>query len=492
MIHKACLEVIPISRKMLNEKVTVRCAGMASSDVTGSCYLVECPTGEKILLDCGIYQSGNITEAYKINRRRFPFKPKEITAVIVSHLNADHFCLLPKFAAEGGSCPYYISDESVEFVRPILEDSARIMERDAKILSRKNSCVHKPVYSLADVAPALPHFRGCRERVMHRITDHVSFRLMPAGHIFGSCQVELYITLPSGTVKKICYSGDLGNSLFEQPFVEEYEPTVKCSMYIGETTYNDPKRSAKKCQRKKDLDLMEKTIREVCLENHGIVLIPTFAMQRTETMLYMLWKIFHEDESFRIPIVIDSPLAVKLLGCFSRSLTGEWKQRFDEMMEWKNINIIEDREESLACIANPAPKVVCSASGMLSQGRSVQYLKEILPRKNCCILTCGYMVEDSLGWKIKHRSEQKILTIDHKPCKCRCSVKSLDSFSSHAQYQQLIDTYVDEAERGCSLIWLVHGDQGKLNFKTALEKRISKICKTTRVVATNRDTVAHI
>lgn len=484
--------MIPISRKVLSEKVTVRCAGMASSDVTGSCYLVECPSGEKILLDCGIYQSGNIVEAYKINRRKFSFRPKDITAVIVSHLNADHFCLLPKFAAEGGDCPYYISEESVEFVRPILEDSARIMERDARILSKKNSAAQKPVYNMEDVSLALPHFRGCEEMTMHRITDHVSFRLVPAGHIFGSCQIELYITLPSGTMKKICYTGDLGNSLFEQPFVEDYQPVVKCSMLIGETTYNDPKRSAKKCQRRKDLELMEKTIREVCIENNGIVLIPTFAMQRTETMLYMLWKIFHEDKTFKIPIVIDSPLAVKLLGCYSRSLRGKEKEKFDEMMSWENIRIIEDRDESLACIADPSPKVVCSASGMLSQGRSVQYLKEILPRKNCCILTCGYMVEDSLGWKIKHRSEQRTLTIDHKPCRCRCSVKSLDSFSSHAQYPQLMDTYVDAAERGCSLIWLVHGDKGKLDMKAALEKRISKICKTTRIAATNRDTVAHV
>ncbi len=477
---------------MLNEKVTVRSAGMSSSDVTGSCYLVECPTGEKILLDCGIYQSGNMMEAYKINGRRFPFKPKEITAVVVSHLNADHFCLLPKFAAEGGDCPYYISEESVGFVRPILEDSARIMERDAKIISRKNGREHKPVYSMADVHQALPNFRGSSEGEMHRITENVSFRLVPAGHIFGSCQIELFVTVPSGAVKKICYTGDLGNAMFEQPFVAPYEPMGKCAMLIGETTYNDPRRSAKKCQRRKDLDLMERTIREVCVENNGIVLIPTFAMQRTETMLYMLWKMFRDDEGFKIPIVIDSPLAVKLLDCFAKGLEGEAKATFDEMMRWKNIRVITDRDESLACIADPSPKVVCSASGMLSQGRSVQYLKEILPRKNCCIITCGYMVEDSLGWKIKHRADWQTLTIDRKPCRCRCAVKCLDSFSSHAQYQQLMDTYVDTAEKGCGLIWLVHGDKGKLDMKTSLERRISDICRTTRVVATNKDTVARI
>lgn len=484
--------VVYISKKHKGDKITVKCVGMSSTDVTGSGYLVECPTGEKILLDCGLYQSGNAYQAYKINSRKFNFKPKEVTAVIISHINADHYCLLPKFVADGGNCNFYISEETLDFVKPMLDDSARIMQRDADMLERRYSKSYAPVYTQADVDMSMERFRGCKKDEIHKITDNVSFRFVSAGHIFGSCQIELFITLPSKVIKKICYSGDLGNTLFEQPFVEDFKPVGKCAMYIGECTYNNPKRSAKKNQRKKDLEIIEETIRETCIEDKGIVLIPTFALQRTETMVYELWKIFGKDKSFKIPIVIDSPLAVKLLECFEKNLTGYWKKEFDAMMSWENLHVIKDFDESMACIQDRSPKIVCSSSGMLNQGRSVQYLKEILPRRECCILTCGYMVEDSLGWKIKNRSVQKTITIDKKPCRNRCKVKNLESFSSHAQYQQLMNTYVDAANNGCEVIWLVHGDKGKIDFKTALERRIAKICKTTKVVATNKSTVAHI
>ena len=146
----------------------------------------------------------------------------------------------------------------------------------------------------------------------------------------------------------------------------------------------------------------------------------------------------------------------------------------------------------MACVADDSPKVVCSSSGMLTQGRSILYLKKILPRSNCAILTCGYMAEGGIGWKIKNCPTQKTITIDQKAYANRCSINNLSSFSSHMQYEQLMNYYTNLANNGCEIIWLVHGDKGKIEFKEELEKRIRKICKTTKVVATNRDTVARI
>ena len=474
------------------DKVTVRCVGMSSCDVTGSGYLVECPTGEKVLLDCGIYQSSKPYEDYKINKRKFDFKPSELTAVIISHINADHYCLLPKLVHDGADCDIYISAETVDFVKPMLEDSAKIMERDAQAFSRKLKRDHIPVYDIEDVGATLPLFRGCVKNEIHYISENVWFKFINAGHIFGSCQIELYIKLPSGSIRKICYSGDLGNTLFEQPFVEEFQPIIKCNMYIGECTYNDPLRSVKKKQREIDIEKMKDVIEQTCIERKGIVLIPTFALQRTETILYTLWNIFKDDESFKIPIVIDSPLAVALLDCFRDNLEGEWKEKFNQMMSWKNIRIVRTVEESMACVADDSPKVVCSSSGMLTQGRSILYLKKILPRSNCAILTCGYMAEGGIGWKIKNCPTQKTITIDQKAYANRCDIKCLDSFSSHMQYEQLMSYYINLANNGCDVIWLVHGDKRKLEFKKELEERISKILKTTKVVATNQDTVARI
>lgn len=478
--------------KKKDKKIIVRCVGMSSTEVTGSGYLVECPTGEKILLDLGIYQSSKPYEDYKINKKKFDFKSSEINAVIVSHINADHYCLLPKAVKDGLKCPIYISEETVDFVRPMLEDSAKIMERDVQSFNRKLKKEHNPVYTLDDVENTIPLFRGCTKNEFHYISENVWFRLINAGHIFGSCQIELYIKTLSGVVKKICYSGDLGNILFEQPFVEDYEPIIKCSMYIGETTYNNPKRSVKKDQRKKDIETIKNVITQTCIENRGIVLIPTFALQRTETMLYTLWNIFKDDENFNIPIYVDSPLAVKLLDCFKNNLKGDWLAEFNRMMAWKNINVIRTVEESMACVADENPKVVCSSSGMLTQGRSILYLKKILSRRNCCVLTCGYIVEGGVGWRIKNCPTQKTITIDGKAYPNRCDIKSLTSFSSHMQYEQLMNYYTNLANNGCDVIWLVHGDKNKINFKEELEKRILKILKTTKVVATNRDTVARI
>ena len=316
--------------------------------------------------------------------------------------------------------------------------------------------------------------------------------MIPAGHIFGSCQIELYVKLPSGVTKKIAYSGDLGNIIFEQPFVQDFKPISKCNMYIGECTYNNENRSSKKSQREKDIKTIENVIRQTCIENRGIVLIPTFALQRTETMLYTLWNIFKDDKNFNIPIIIDSPLAVTLLDCFQNNLGKEWLDIFNQIMSWKNIKVIRTIEESMACVEDNSPKVVCSSSGMLTQGRSIMYLKKILPKSNCCVLTCGYMSPGGVGWKIKNNPEQKTITIDNVAYKNRCDIKCLDSFSSHMQYEQLMNYYTNIANNGCEVIWLVHSDEGKIKFKEELEKRINKIFKTTKIVATNRNTVARI
>lgn len=475
-----------------NDKIIVRCVGKSSCEVTGSGYLVECPTGEKILLDLGLYQTTNTYECWKINQRKFDFKPSEITFAAISHLNIDHIGLCPLLVKRGGDCNIYMSDANIEFVKPMLDDSCKIMLRDSEGFTRKLGKYHDPIYTQDDVNDTLPYFRGVTVGDIHQITPNVGIKFVNAGHIYGSCQIQLFIKTLSGAIKTISYSGDLGNVIFDQPFVEPYEKIEKTTMYIGECTYNDPIRSQKKERRAKDIEILENKIRETCIDRHGEVLIPTFALQRTETMLYTLWNIFKDDKNFHIPVYVDSPLAVKLLDCFNDNLVGESKEIFDKMMSWDNIRIIRTVEESQCCLADTNPKIICSSSGMLTQGRSIMYLKKILPKKNCAVITCGYMAEGGIGYRIKNHPEDKTITIDNVAYKNRCGISSLLSFSSHMQYEELMNTYVELAKNGCETIWLVHGDENKIKFKEELEKRIAKINKTTKVVATNRDTVARI
>lgn len=475
-----------------NNKIQVSCVGMSGGEVTGSCYLIECPTGEKILLDAGLYQNNDPYKSWKINKQKFSFKPKEIDYIFISHLNIDHIGMLPRIIREGFNGQVFISYESVEFIKPMLEDSAKIMERDILNFNRKYKKEHSPIYDFEDVEKTLSYIRGAASQEIIKLNENISIRFIPAGHIFGSCQIELFIKLPSGNVKKISYSGDLGNIIFPQPFVENFSPIIKTNMFIGECTYNDPNRSVKKDQRQKDLNLLKSIINETCIENKGTVLIPTFALQRTETILFTLWSLFKNDENFKIPIVVDSPLGVNILHCFNYSLTNEDKEIFKQILNWKNLKIINSIEDSKVCVADETPKIVCSSSGMLTQGRSILYLKSILPKENCSIITCGYMAEGTLGYKIKNESGQKNIMIDQKAYPNKAKIFTLKSFSSHMQYTELLKYYTDISNNGCEIIWLVHGDENKINFKKDLETQIHKIDKTTKVVATNYDTVARI
>ena len=478
--------------KKNDTRIQVRCVGMSAVEVTGSMYLVTCPTGEQILLDCGLYQSSNKYECYKINNGKFGFKPSELTAVLISHIHSDHNLLAPRLYKDGATCKTYMSYESVDMVKPMALDSVKIMERDTMTINRRYKKSYEPIYNEDDVHNYLSNIYGVEYNNMIEITENVSAQFIPSGHIHGACQIILYIKKPSGNIVKIAYSGDLGNIVFEQPFVRDFEKVVKANMYIGECTYNDKTRSVKKEQRAKDIEMIKNIVEQTCVDKGGIVLVPAFAMQRIETILYTLWSIYKDDEKFDIPIIVDSPLAVKLLDCFVNGLEGEDKQILEEVLAWKNIKVIRTIEDSQACVLDTKPKIVCSSSGMLTQGRSIMYLKKILPRRNCCILTIGYCAEGTLAWTIKNRSDQKTITIDEKAYPNRCDIKSLRSFSSHMQYEELMNYYVNLANNGCDTIWLVHGDKNKLNFKKELEERIRKINKSTKVIATNFDTVTRL
>ena len=473
------------------QKIRIRFLGRSSTEVTGSLILVECPTGEKILLDCGLYQDANLLKSYKINKEKFDFKPSELTFVAISHLNIDHLGLIPRLYAEGATCPTYMYYPNIEFVPIMLEDSAKIMERDALTLSRRYKKDYSPIYDQTDVDNAVSYLRGCDKDRIIQITENVGLKFISAGHIFGSTQILLYIKSPSGHMNVIGYSGDIGNIIFEQPFVDDFEPVIKCHTFIGECTYNTPLRSTKRDDRLKDLQLIETVVRQT-IENGGSVLLPCFALNRIETILYVLWTIFHNDKNFNTPIIIDSPLAVKLLDCFMQNLEGDDTELLNKILEWKNIKIIRTVEESQLCVEDINPKIVLSSSGMLNQGRSVLYLKKFLPNAKNSIILCGYMAEGSLGWKIKNLPSQKTITIDNKAYPNRCNIYSLRSFSSHMQYEQLINYYTNLANNGCQNICLVHSDEGKLEFKNALETNIRRIGKTTKVIAVNKDTVTRI
>ena len=186
---------------------------------------------KKILLDCGLYQNSNLAESHRVNTQKLDFKPSEITFAAISHLNIDHLGLVPRLFAEGADCPVYMYYPNIELVPIMLADSANIMERDAITLTRRLKREILPIYNLSNVEKALSHFKGCAKNEIIQITENVGLKFIPAGHIFGSTQIVLYIKSPSGHIDTVAYSGDIGNVIFDQPFVEDFEPIVKCGVF---------------------------------------------------------------------------------------------------------------------------------------------------------------------------------------------------------------------------------------------------------------------
>ena len=318
------------------------------------------------------------------------------------------------------------------------------------------------------------------------IDENVAIRYTPAGHILRSCQTELYINGGSHT-RKILFTSDLGNSMIEdrKVFVEKFQPVVSANIVVGESTYGRRKGSMKKKDIELDRQKMKTVIEQFCIDNKHRVLIPTFSLDRMPFIIWELYQLFGQDSNFNVPILIDSPLANRLLDCYSSILDGEAKDKFDEMMSWKNIRRVITPEDSKAAISDKGAKCILSSSGMLTAGRSVHWTQSILPRENDCILFMGYSGEDTLAYKIKNGKDNKTININGKPYKNKAQIYDLKSFSSHMQRKDMINYY---KSINCDAIYLVHGDDNKIEFKHDLQDAITDCLKSTKVVAVNNGT----
>jgi metallo-beta-lactamase family protein len=370
-------------------------------------------------------------------------------------------------------------------------DSAKIMEKDCEYLQKKTGKYYPVFYDNETVEIALFHVVEYESGIMNLLNDNVSFRYSPAGHILLSQQLELFININNHT-KKIVITSDIGNLITEDKrfFVEKFKSISNANVVIGESTYGlSDKRQTKK-DLKKDLEKIKSVITQYCIDNNNRVLIPTFSLDKTPIVLWYLYEMFGNDESFTVPIIIDSPLAIRLIGYYSSILTGDAKEKFDEMMKWKNIRLIIEHTDSANCIADHEAKVILSSGGMLQSGRSVFWAQSIIPCSNDCILFMGYCGVNTLGYKLKHSQEQKTITINNKVVKNRCSLVELRSFSSHMQHEGLIN-YYKNINTEC--IYLLHGDEeSRLCLKSELEKEIANMSRTTKVRVINKSTVIHI
>jgi len=463
-------------------KIRVNFCGENAREVTGSMTHIVMSNHE-ILLECGLYQSNSPREDYKVNSQKFPFKVRDIDYIFLSHAHIDHSGLIPKLYAQGCKAKIICAKGTKDLFKVLALDSAYIINRDCEFLNKKYKMKASPFYTEDDVYTALKYVQEYEYGELVQLADDISVRFVPSGHIIAAAQIELWLTEGNQT-KKILYTGDLGNSI-PKYYVTPFEPVQKANLAICESTYSDAIRQVTKKDRTTDLWKINTVVKEVCQDKNGKVLFPTFSLDRTQNMLTFLYDMFGHDENFKVPILLDSPLASKLTGTYLKLLKGEDRKRLEDALIWNNVTIVDTYEDSQSWQRMKKPMIILAASGFMQAGRSRSWAKTILPDSKSHIIFIGFATDGSLSGKLR-QAKTKTITIDGKAYANRCGITTLHSFSSHIQHDEMLKYY---SEIICEKICLVHGEyKSKCAFGKELQEEINKKNKTNKVVVANKST----
>ena len=453
----------------------------SSEDVTGSLIFISTPD-HKILVDAGLHQTNDRYEDFLVNNRKYrEFKAKELDYIFITHTHADHCLLLPKLYKEGCNAQIIISDGSGQIYKDMADDCAEINERDVLFINSQNNKNYMSLYDLSDVEKSVNHMTEFSVNQKIKLDDSLSFELIPAGHLLGSCQVLLYLTYNNVT-KTILFTGDIGNKVVKNRFVGEYQQVTKADVVIAESTYGDkPDIKTGKKERKNDLDKFKSIIEHQIYEMKGRVIVPSFSQSRMQQLALMVYQMY-KDSEWKPKVYIDSPLSIRIFNDYESCLEGQDKDDLDELINSGMFTFVKEPEKSKALVASNEPCLVLSSSGMCQVGRIRHHLKKCVSDPNATILFVGYSTDGSLASLLKD-NKCKSITIDQKVYPCRCSSYSLKSMSGHAPFNQLVENY---SNINCQKLILHHGSKlAKETLKEALDKEYMRNCKTTRVIIAN-------
>jgi metallo-beta-lactamase family protein len=425
----------------------------AAHTVTGSCFLLE-SNGKKILVDCGLFQGAK--RIRDLNYQIFQFNPAEIDSVLLTHAHVDHCGLIPKLCLEGFKGTIYATKVTCELAEIMLPDSANIQESDAELANRKGQRTGqmeiKPLYTVEDAQASLRQFQSVPYDQELNVTDNIHVVYRDAGHIIGSAMIEVYVT-EEGQTKKILFSGDLGHP--DQPIIKN--PTIihGADYLVVESTYGD------RLHQPYEKDTLAEIINDT-IDRGGNLIIPAFAVGRTQTMLYHLYKLWKEHKIGDVPIIIDSPLAIAATRIFVRN-----SQEFDEdalemlkkdghLAQLPQLVLCESAEESKALNTQEGPAIIISASGMADAGRILHHLKHNLWRPESSVLFVGYQAEGSMGRRLL--DGVKRVKIMGEDVSIKAKIYKLDGFSAHADHNQILEWMEHINQPKPEKVFVVHGE----------------------------------
>lgn len=415
----------------------------ACREVTGSCILIE-SEGTKFLVDCGMFQG----DSYDKNLENFAFNPKEIDFVLLTHAHLDHCGRLPKLFADGFRGRVYSTAPTRDLTEIILLDALKVAQIEGRPF-----CA--PFCTENDISSSMNFFTCLKYGEEKSINEKIRIRMRDSGHILGSAIFEVWIS-DQGKEKKIVFSGDLGNP--PAPIVNDPEFISGADIVFVESTYGNKLHESKE----KGKELLKLKIQET-IKKGGVLMIPVFALERTQELLYILNDFIENNKISDISVFLDSPLAIRATGIYKRYIdfydkeAKELISKGDDLFDFEGLTMIKNEAQAERVNKSMPPKIILAGSGMFEGGKIRSYLKRYLGNPANTLLIISFQPEGSLGKKLSQG--EKIVEVDGLKMKVKANVTSILSFSSHGDRAFLFNWIETIKKPYPKKVFVVHGEE---------------------------------
>ncbi|MBK8923539.1 MAG: MBL fold metallo-hydrolase [Saprospirales bacterium] len=435
----------------------------AAREVTGSCHLITLEDNFRILLDCGLYQggdddgrSGNTANPITGFNEKWLFSPRDIDCLILSHAHIDHTGRVPKLAADGFRGKIYATHATRDLCAIMLLDSAKIQEADAEYDHKKNKHNQpekKPLYVMDDVRRAMQQFVSYNYEQWFQVHPNVRVLYRDAGHILGSASVTLEIKEGDRTIR-LGFTGDIGRP--HRPILGDPLPMPEADYLICESTYGDREHESAPGE----AEHLIRIVHHTCLEKKGKLIIPAFSVGRTQEIVYMLDQLHQAGKLPKVPVFVDSPLAVNATEvfvnhpeCFDHEL-HQYMLDNDNPFGFNGLSYIRSVDGSKKLNTIHGPCIIISASGMMNAGRIRHHLFNNIENKRNTFLIVGYCTPNTPGGQL--REGARSLYVFGQNLQVLADVEVMDSFSAHGDRVEMLD-FIRNQQGKVKKIWLVHG-----------------------------------
>ncbi|QYA26957.1 MBL fold metallo-hydrolase [Gramella sp. MT6] len=449
----------------MKNKVKIKFLGAAGT-VTGSKFYLE-HQNLRLLIDCGMFQG--LKELRILNWENLPVDVSSIDHVIITHGHLDHTGYLPKLVKQGFQGSILSTPPSLAIAEIILEDTAKIQEEEAENANEEKYSKHSPalpLYTLDDVEKTIELFESVQPEVWTELAPDIKFRFIHAGHILGACSVELHIH-----EKVFMFSGDLGRS--EDVLLEAPEKPKWADYLFLESTYGN------KLHPEEDVEKILSTLIKEVINEQGILLIASFAVERLQILVYLLWKLFKHNKAPEIPVFIDSPMGINATHVFS-SFPEYHKIATHEFEAMKNrFELVSSFKRTWEIIDKKVPRIVIAGSGMITGGRILTYLKQFIDDPSTRLLLTGFQAEGTRGRQIEDGVHEIKIRGKYYPLKAK--VTKLESLSAHADQGELLN-WCKNIRNVPEEVFLIHGEKQVLDaFRVKLNSEFNWNVRTPKL-----------